>query len=208
MEVQLRNSIFPDYVYGALILGLLLMIILKFSSQFSVFSAIKNFIIPSAEDSKENKIIFILTGLVFFASSVTLAIQLFTSSYEYQEFLYLSGAVLSYFLIRYLVLGVVTFVSENLILFQLQRRLSYDFLFVTAMFLYAINVYNIFSSIKFEYQYLLPIVLIALSYLVWLIQISIQIIRHHVNTLYLILYLCAFEILPLVLLFKVFIGKI
>ncbi len=208
MEVQLRNSIFPDYVYGALILGLFLMIILKFSSQFSVLSAIKNFIIPSAEDSKENKIIFILTGLIFFASSVTLAIQLFTSTYEYQEFLYISGGVLSYFLIRYLVLGVVTFVSENLILFQLQRKLSYDFLFVTAILIYAINVYNIFSSIKFQYQYLFPIALIVLSYLVWLIQISIQIMRHHVNTLYLILYLCAFEILPLVLLFKVFIGKI
>ena len=208
MEIQLRNSFYPDYVYGVLLLGLVLMIILKFGSQFSILNATRNFFIPTVEDSRPNKTVYTLTGLVLFALSISLSLQMFVSFYELKHFLYLSGGILSYFLLRYLVLGLVSFVSESPVVFKLQNILSYDFLFVSAIIIFALNIYNVFSSYELKYQYHLPIALLSLSYLIWLIQISIQIVRHHINTLYLILYLCAFEILPLVLLFKVFIGKI
>jgi hypothetical protein len=208
MEFQLRNSFYPDYVYGVLLLGLILMIILKIGSQFSLFHASRNFFIPTMEDSRPNKAVYTLAGIVLFALSISLSLQLYVSVFQFRHFLYTSGGVLSYFLLRYLVLGTVSFVSENPIVFRLQSMLSYDFLFVSAIIIFTLNVFNIFSSCEFKYQFHLPIVLIVLSYLIWLIQISVQIIRHHINTLYLILYLCAFEILPLVLLFKVFIGKI
>lgn len=208
VEIFLRNTNYPDYVYWVLVSGLVLIIVLKFSEGFSLSTAIRSFMVPNAIDQKPNTFVFSSAGILLFSLCGALSVQLITGFYDLRLLLLLSGGVLLYFILRFVLLALVGFVSENFAPFHLQRVLSKELIFVVGITLFLCNLLNVFADYYFQNQYYIPILLLGLSYLLWLVQISVQFKRGGIASLYIILYLCAFEILPLMLLFKVFIGKI
>lgn len=165
----------------------------------------KNFIDTEAEDNPSffngfNFLLFLFSAIIL---SLTISFLLATKSYlfdnTFSSFLIVFTVVLSYFLLKKFLdfLLVKLFLIQKQVLFYTISKTSY--LYAISFVLLIVYVLTVYSALKASVLFYSTLFLLAIRFISHVV-INKKLIFS--KLFYFILYLCAFEIAPLFLLFK------
>ncbi|ARV15957.1 DUF4271 domain-containing protein [Polaribacter sp. SA4-12] len=172
----------------------------------NAFSIISNSFIET--EIEENYSFFnLFQSVIFVFSMLVLSLLMYTillfyaSSIEqgFYVFMKITGVVFSYFSIKWL----LEFLFSHL--FKIEKQVKF-FLFSKSSYLYSVSFILLIGLVLVEYSQLNTRFLVYFSVLLFSIRFILLIVRNKKlvfsELFYFILYLCAFEIAPLFILFK------
>ncbi|MDC3195206.1 DUF4271 domain-containing protein [Flavobacteriaceae bacterium] len=210
MEALQRDILSNNWITIIFLLSLAVLFFLKLFEATklkgyaaSIFN--KGFIEIEAEDNPSPFSFFHLGFSFFFFLMITITGYFFTNIYSQrtvflmQDYLHVFNYVLLYMIVRFVSISLL------ILLFELKQRISL-FLISTRGFLYSISIGLLFLNIIYFYSLQSKYLLITGVGLLFLVRFfMILMINKNLiikELFYFILYLCAFELAPLFVLFR------
>lgn len=218
IEWQLRNYHPYNEFFIPLLLGLFLVITLRLirSDYFSfltksVFNN-SNVLLFARQDLKTGGLftyVLIINYILSFSVAATVFIDVYFNYYlSWGEFFILSGGIFLFFLVKQLLLNLTSWITDKNDGIVESKYNLWIFFEFGGLFILLLSFILLFSQENYAFFSALIIVFQSLIYIAFLLRGIFIAIQHKISLFYIFLYLCTLEILPLVVIFYTFSGKI